>query len=250
MLFVCRNHMQNYSKKKLILKSTGHILVGLGLISLGVTAAPMVPQAQYVFENAKVKVLDIAEQIGKKINPPINRLPINADRKFTLKNTSQALSLVGQVQTAASRSRTDEEFNLEKFTTPSANSNRIVIPKIGVDMPIVEGRDAKSSLLKGAWRIPGTKNPKSGGNMVISAHRYLYTNGPKTFYHLDKLEMGDEFMIYWEGIEYRYRVTESMIVPPTKVEILDNTAAPRVTLFTCDPIFTSKNRLIKIGIPI
>lgn len=125
--------------------------------------------------------------------------------------------------------------------------NKIIISKIGVDMKIVEG-SSESALYQGAWRLPGTSRPNLGGNTVISAHRYLYRPPSKrTFYNLDKLEIGDKFKILWQGEEYQYQVKEIKIVEPGQVEILNQTRESIVTLFTCTPLFTSEKRLVVIG---
>lgn len=129
--------------------------------------------------------------------------------------------------------------------------NRLVIPKIGVDVAIVEGKNENAALLKGAWHIPETSSPDQGGNTVISGHRFRYRPpNNTTFYLLNKLEIGDPFIIYWQGLEYDYQVSETKVVAPNALEILNNTAEPQVTLFTCTPLFTTKQRLVIIGQPI
>ncbi|MCA9387093.1 sortase, partial [Candidatus Dojkabacteria bacterium] len=90
--------------------------------------------------------------------------------------------------------------------------NRLVIPQIGVDGEINEGD--REALDLGLWHRPGTSNPVIGGNTVIVAHRFLYSSGPITFYHLDKMKIGDEFSIYWEGEEYVYKVFDIFEVNP------------------------------------
>ena len=138
------------------------------------------------------------------------------------------------------------------FATSSVQY-RLIIPKIGVDMPIIINEKSETrGLARGAWQIPGTALPgETGGygNMVLSAHRYLYTSGPRTFFNLDKLETGDEIFIQWLGKTYTYAVDGSKVVRPTAVEILNPTAAPRLTLFTCTPVFTTKNRLVITAVP-
>lgn len=133
---------------------------------------------------------------------------------------------------------------------PRPEGNRLVIPTIGVDMAIVEGRD-ENALLNGAWRIPATAPDPETGNMVLSAHRFRYRPpSSETFYLLNKVVAGDVFIVYWEGREYDYRVRETKIVDPTQIEILDQTESPQVTLFTCTPLFSTSKRLVVIGDPI
>lgn len=144
----------------------------------------------------------------------------------------------------ASRLAKQEGENIDfDALKPIPDYNALVIPKIGVDSPIVEGAGPEA-LNSGLWRRPHTSTPDKGGNTVITGHRFLYTSGPTTFYNLDKLKVGDKFFMYWKGKEYDYEVTETLIVPATAVEIEQNTDETMLTLYTCHPLWTSKDRLV------
>jgi LPXTG-site transpeptidase (sortase) family protein len=123
------------------------------------------------------------------------------------------------------------------------DTNMLVIPKIGVDSPVVDGLGSEA-LNKGVWRRPQSSTPDKGGNTVITGHRFLYASGPKTFYHLDKVALGDKFIIFWEGKEYNYEVIDIFTVTPNQVEIEDNTVEPIVTLYTCTPLWSASLRLV------
>lgn len=130
---------------------------------------------------------------------------------------------------------------------PKQTVNKIVIPKMGVDSTILEGK-SDDMLWKGIWRMPVGSTPDQGGNTIITAHRYLYRPpNPKTFYLLDKLGTGDKITVFWQGEKYEYQVTETKIVEPEDVSILHNTAKAQLTLFSCTPLFTSKQRLVVIA---
>jgi sortase A len=129
---------------------------------------------------------------------------------------------------------------------PKPVENTLVIPKIGVDSSIVEGNDA-FSLNRGIWRRPKTSTPDKGGNTVLTGHRYMYTSGPNTFYSLDEMKVGDKFIVFWKGVEYDYEVYDVFVVTPDKIEIEANTKDPIVTLYTCTPIWTAKERLVVRG---
>ena len=127
--------------------------------------------------------------------------------------------------------------------------NRLVIPKIGVNLPIVEGQESEAALWKGAWRIADSSTPKIGGNTVLSAHRFRYRPPSNlTLYLLDKLQPGDIMIIYWQGKEYDYRVTERKIVPRDNTDIAEPTLTDQLTVFTCHPLFSTKERLVVIGV--
>jgi sortase A len=117
------------------------------------------------------------------------------------------------------------------------------IPRIDLDKAVVAGVSVPD-LKKGPGHFPQTPMPGELGNAAIAGHRTTY-GGP--FLHLDELEPGDE--IVWVNLysqEFVYRVTGSEIVKPSQGEVI-NTLDPDVatlTLVTCDPVRTSKNRLI------
>jgi sortase A len=139
----------------------------------------------------------------------------------------------------------------EDIASGSLNNNNtqnlLIIPKIGVKIPIVEGKD-ESVLNKGAWRMPETSTPDKGSNTVITGHRWLFRPpSEKTFYLLDKLVIGDTFKIFWEGVEYNYQVASSIIVLPTDLYVLEPTSNSVVTLITCHPLFSTKKRLVVQG---
>lgn len=132
---------------------------------------------------------------------------------------------------------------------PTPDDDRLVIPKIGVDNAIVEGRDERA-LWRGIWRFPASSTPDRGGNTVLTGHRFQYLAGPRTLYLLDQMQVGDVIIVYWKGQEYDYRIAERKIVNPDAVEILDDTSDPRLTIFTCTPVFSTKQRLVLIATPI
>ncbi len=120
--------------------------------------------------------------------------------------------------------------------------NRLVIPGIQVDNPLILGSDPEN-VNRGVWHRPHTSTPDQGGNTVLVAHRFSY-NSPATFYHLDKMANGDTFAVWWEGQEYVYEVFETVVVDATAIEIESNTEEPIVTLYTCTPVWTAVDRLV------
>lgn len=124
------------------------------------------------------------------------------------------------------------------------------IPSIGVDVKIVEG-DSDSSLDLGVWRRPDTGDPENGGNMVLTGHRFQYLPpNNTTFYHLPKVEVGDEIIVYWDEIEYDYIVNETFVVEPDAVEIEEDSAYPMLTLYTCTPLWTADKRFVVRAEPV
>ncbi|MCC7356047.1 MAG: sortase [Candidatus Doudnabacteria bacterium] len=126
---------------------------------------------------------------------------------------------------------------------PIPAENTLRIEQIDVDGVVYNGTSV-STLEKGIWHRPKSSTPDKGSNTVLVAHRFLYTSGPNTFYHLDKLKVDDEFTLFWDGEKYKYKVFENKVVPATAYDIEYPTKDPIVTLWTCTPLFTATNRLV------
>ncbi len=121
--------------------------------------------------------------------------------------------------------------------------NRLIIDKIGVNAVINEG--GPEALALGVWHLPRTSTPDKGGNTVLSAHRWKYKPpDPRTFYDLNKLDIGDKIKVIWQGKEYIYKVRDIFEVTPDQVEVLGPDDKPELTLFTCTPLYSTARRLI------
>ncbi|OGL24801.1 hypothetical protein A2884_02430 [Candidatus Saccharibacteria bacterium RIFCSPHIGHO2_01_FULL_48_12] len=141
------------------------------------------------------------------------------------------------------KTETDQAKNDDRKEVPA--DNRLVIPKIALDQHIYQGT-SPWLLHKGVWARPNTSTPPKGGNTVLTGHRFTY-DGPATFYSLDKLAKGDKVVVYWQGKEFNYTVTETKVVAPTAVEIEKATASDQLTLYTCTPLWSAKNRLVVVA---
>jgi LPXTG-site transpeptidase (sortase) family protein len=132
---------------------------------------------------------------------------------------------------------------------PVSKTNSLIIPSIMLNAPTLEGPESNwSNLLKqGIWRWPSSSTPDKGGNTVLLAHRFSYTGPHGAFYYLDKLKIGDEIGVIWNGKTYTYSVISSTEVSPTDTAIENNTSDARLTLFTCTPLWSPKDRLVVVA---
>ena len=119
----------------------------------------------------------------------------------------------------------------------------IKIPKIGVEKAVVEGVGV-ADLKKGPGHYPGTPMPGQKGNASIAGHRTTY-GAP--FYRLDEMAAGDPILVTTREGDFRYEVTELKVVTPRQTEVLAETADSRLTLTTCNPRFSAKERLIVVA---
>jgi len=126
-------------------------------------------------------------------------------------------------------------------STQKPRDNRVEIPSAHINELLVQGATTRS-LNNGIWVIPHTSTPDAGSNTVLAGHRFMYTN--QLFYNLDKVKMNDVVAIFWQGKEYNYQVTSITVVPPSAVDIQNPTEQSTLTMYTCTPLWTSKNRLV------
>ena len=206
-----KKSLQSSSKKK---RALGRILPLVGLIvGLLLILYPFLPEVIYFFQGGD-------------------------DRPLELPYQSVIAEKVG------------DSDDLVEIGKPIPLDNTLVIPKIDVDIKIVEG-STEDALLRGAWHRPGTGNPIDGGNYVVTGHRFRYVPpNNTTFYNLDKLEAGDLIIVYYEGQEYDYQVEESFVVEPEELHVEDDLGYDVLTLYTCTPLWTSSKRLVIRALPI
>lgn len=125
----------------------------------------------------------------------------------------------------------------------AAQATRLVIPKINVDAPIINGVTWED-LKKGVGHLPGSAQPGERGNLYLAAHNDIFG---EIFRHLDALEPGDEYDIYAGEAKFTYVVREKRIIDPTDVDVLLPTTEPVATLQTCYPYLIDSHRLVIIG---
>ena len=130
--------------------------------------------------------------------------------------------------------------NLPVPTPAPEQAIRIQIPAIGVDAPVVQG-DGWEQLKKGVAQHIGTANPGQTGNLVLSAHNDIFG---EIFRYLDKLQPGDEIIVFTNQKQYTYVVDGTRVVEPTAVEVMAPTGSPVVTLISCYPYLVDKQRIV------
>jgi sortase A len=119
----------------------------------------------------------------------------------------------------------------------------IRIPKIGLDKHVVEGTEL-ADLRKAPGHYPSTPLPGTVGNAAIAGHRTTY-GAP--FNRLDELEAGDEILVTTLAGSYTFKVEEKKVVSPSQVEVLDPTPVAKLTLTTCHPKYSAKQRLVVVA---
>lgn len=125
-------------------------------------------------------------------------------------------------------------------TPGPAQAMRIQIQAINVDAPVVQG-DTWDQLKKGVGQHIGSADPGQVGNVVLSAHDDVFG---EIFRSLDRLQPGDQVVVFTEQKQFVYTVTSSQIVAPTQVDVMNPTSAPTLTLISCYPYMVDKSRIV------
>ena len=125
---------------------------------------------------------------------------------------------------------------------------RLEIPKIGVDVLVVEGT-TPAALRAGAGHYPGTPLPGEAGNVGIAGHR---TTFGRPFNHIDELGPGDEVILSTPFKRYHYFAVNGFaghanpwITTPKDFGVVQNVPGRHLlTLTSCHPKGSAKQRIV------
>lgn len=162
---------------------------------------------------------------------------------------------------------TPDPLKADPQQTKTAPPTRIVIPTLGVDGPVVPVSTHTTNVdgrVQAAWGVPDQRaagwhntSAKLGerGNVVLNGHN---TNNGEIFRDLYTLHPGDRIIVHSEDISRTYAVSETLILPeagqPLEVRLANArhvmpTEDERLTLVTCHPYGSLRNRLIVVARP-
>ena len=134
---------------------------------------------------------------------------------------------------------------------------KIIIPKINLEIPVVYGTSTEEKAIQaglenGAVHYATSPTPGTNGNVVLVGHSSsnIFNNGKYKFAFvlLNRLQVGDTFMLNYNGKRYTYKIYERKIVKPNEVSVLGPSGrTATATLITCDPPGSNINRLVMIA---
>ena len=104
----------------------------------------------------------------------------------------------------------------------------MLVPEIGLRAPVVEGV-GDADLRAGVGHVPGSANNGGLGNMVLAAHR------DTIFRPLRSIRKGMDIQVKNADGTFHYQVDSMQIVSPDRLDVLEISAQPEVTLITCYP---------------
>ena len=105
---------------------------------------------------------------------------------------------------------------------------RIEIPRLGISALIAEGTEP-AQLKRAVGHIVTTAFPGQPGNCALAGHRDSFLRG------LGEVRESDVIRIDTLQGTYTYEVEWGTVLAPQRVDVLDSTAVPSLTLVTCYP---------------
>ena len=154
---------------------------------------------------------------------------------------------------------TTTNLNDNKTEEPIENNYVLNIAKLNLSAPIIinvdgNDKDAYNKALEGGVaHLLGSALPGQAGNPFIFGHSSYYAwkpgNYKQIFKNLNDLEVGGSITISSNLSTYNYKVTDKEIVQPNDVAVANqNYTEKKLTLMTCWPIGSDKERLVVVGV--
>lgn len=129
-------------------------------------------------------------------------------------------------------------IHVRSLSAPQEGYNRLVIPKLGIDIPYSE--DAASLVRHAQWRHADRGNPVDGGSMILTAHRLSVQPTPQQtiehspFYTLANLSKGDKLILDYNGVRYGYEVATVKSGAISSTPLTTSGTVPSLVLYTFD----------------
>jgi len=139
--------------------------------------------------------------------------------------------------------------------TPVNRDFSLVIPKIGVNAPVVaninpaDAGEYKAALLQGVAQASTSMLPDQNGTIYLFSHSTNYDWFVKdlnaVFYLLKNLKEDDLIVLIYKGKEYTYKLRETKIVHPSEISYLvPQIGKKSLILQTCWPPGSTSQRLL------
>lgn len=247
-------------KRKRFLRLLGTLLIAIGVALLGLWGA--------YYAYAKVSEAQLQSLVKKE--QPVEIVPLPSPTA-TSQASAEATPTPRPSPTSTPWASLDASVNEEKDMWPPSEldyflyeplefppATRIVIPSIGVDSKVVEIGTKYNEKGELVWETAAfavghhqdTANPGEAGKIVMSGHiSSPLSHEGDVFRRLPEIELGDEITLYTLKDEFRYRVTETDVVLPTEVNIMDPSSEPTLILITCVPDWVYTHRLVVTAKP-
>lgn len=149
----------------------------------------------------------------------------------------------------------------EEILYPADPAFSVVIPKIGANERIIANVDPDNEseylkiLQQNIAHAKGTAFPGVNGTTYLFAHStdnfWNVGRYNAVFYLLNKMEIGDDVVLFLNGKRYNYTVSDTKIIDPSDTHFIASNLGQgeRVILQTCWPPGTAWKRLLIFATP-
>ena len=225
---------QNTNKRSLLPIGVGLLIVGFIILIYSVNqtffSTSVINDEQNLLENKfQVSELNLSEIRNQ-----------NMMTEQSLDNLEQTDEFQESIISIATKTLTNQAAKAEFLPDVVG---RLTILSANINHYVVFGATNKK-LEYGPGYILGTSLPGSGGNFAIAGHRTTY-GAP--FGNLDRVQVGETIIFQTNTNQYKYQVIDVKIISPEDNYVLENYGDDRITLTTCHPKFSAKQRLVVIG---
>ena len=225
---------QNTGKRSLLPLGVGLLIVGFIILIYSVNqtffSTSVINDEQNLLENKfQVSELNLSEIRNQ-----------NMMTEQSLDNLEQTDEFQESIISIATKTLTNQAAKAEFLPDVVG---RLTILSANINHYVVFGATSKK-LEYGPGYILGTSLPGTGGNFAVAGHRTTY-GAP--FGNLDRVQIGETIIFQTNTNQYKYKIIEVKIVSPEDNYVLQNYGDDRITLTTCHPKFSAKQRLIVIG---
>jgi len=218
-----------------VVRALGWLSISLGLFLLGFVLHQLVITTFFAQQNNETLKVEAAEYFDEVTVTEVEYVPV------------ESLIPSTPTETVPPREAAAPEIPRTLLVEPIPEQGEafaiIRIPsleRLADGWSIVEGVSV-SDLRNGIGHMPNTPLPGQPGNSVIPGHRTTY-GAP--FHELDELVVGDIIEVETALGLNIFEVRESIIVKPTELWVTDPRPGSWITLSTCNPKFSSRERLI------
>lgn len=232
----------------------GFTLFIYGIVHVALNNGAYMSIAEFKYGQLKASVLEVQTTLAES-------LPVE---EVIVETKLERIAAKPKVRTFRQKNLKPRNQAAEVFKDMNIypSDNRLVIPRINKNVPLVSvpqhqnwnqlEKNIQSGLQEGVVVHPVSHSPGNFGNFFLTGHSSYYTwdsgRFKDVFALLHEVKVGDTVEVYWEGKKYVYRIKAEEVVSPTAVEVLNQ---PKdkflITLMTCTPVGTNKNRLILTG---
>lgn len=219
-------------------RASNVLLIVLLLAGLSLLLYPTVSNLWNSFHQSRA-IVDYSEEVSDLNVEQSERLLAEAERyNQELLHDDGRFEMTGEQR---------DEYESELRVSDTGMMGYLEIPCLDVSMPIYHGTD-EAVLQVGAGHLEGSSLPVGGKgtHCVLSGHRGLPSS--KLFSDLDKMEVGDIFVITVLDRTITYEVDQILTVEPEDMEPLGIDAQQDYcTLVTCTPYGINTHRLLVRG---